>query len=93
MTGRNIKPRRFIEFLDTSLLPTQSKDHDDEKEQTLKILNSSAADIGKKSTKSRQHSSADRSKVQMKYLNFHRKNVINQNPHKEKSQSKGRAAA
>jgi len=43
----------------------------------LKILNSSAADIGKKSAKSRQHSSADRSKVQMKYLNFHRKNVIN----------------
>ena len=44
----------------------------DEQDMTLKILNSSADLAANK--KCRAHST-DRSKVQMKYLNFHRKNV------------------
>lgn len=68
----NPKRRGIIDFLDANLNSNTIGGEIDEKDITLKILNSSA-DLA--ASKKGQASSTDRCKVQMKYLNFHRKNV------------------
>lgn len=61
-TGRALKPRKFLEFLNQSLNPhAKSKDHEE---------------VALEQVKQKLSNSADRKKLQMKYLNFHRKNVI-----------------
>lgn len=92
-SSRGYKNRRFMDFLDTSILPqgqTQIKDVEDEKELTLKILNHSANDISQKYAKQRLNSS-ERNKVQMKYLNFHRKNVNKNSNQKSTTQPNKRS--
>ena len=65
--------QKLLDFLDSSLL-IQAQPPNEDFDNTLKILTNTKDSAARSKQCS---SSADRNKVQMKYLNFHRKNVIN----------------
>lgn len=82
----------MAEFLDSSIVKTAleersyhlndeiiKREDGNEKDMTLKILTQTADNINMSQSKSGQRhrpKSMERSKVQMKYLNFHRENVL-----------------